>query len=172
MPSLSKHAKWLTQYKQAMHMLSNNGVVALLGPRGTGKTQLAVEIIRRFCANSMPDKPMSCVYTVADELFPHIRSSYDSAGKLTEHAAVAKYFRPKLLVIDELQEIKGSGFELQKLTLIVDKRYGALKPTILIANLEPKEFYDRVGSSIQSRMDEGGGHLEFLWPSFRKHKQE
>lgn len=167
MSELKTHPDWYRQYASVLAKIRKGTTVALLGPRGTGKTQAAVEVIRRVCADSTPEKPRSTLYTTAAEIFQFIRSSYGPERRITEQVAISRFITPGLLVIDELQEAKGSDFEKQMLTLIMDKRYGFMRGTIFIANLEPKAFFANVGSSIQDRMDEGGGHLVFKWQSFR-----
>lgn len=168
MPELKGHSEWHKHYRAALMMAQDGGTVALLGSRGTGKTQAAVEVIRYFCSQSTPERPLSSIYTTAAELFQKIRLAFGPDRRITEDRAIAKFVSPRLLVIDEVQVRRNSDFEEQSLTLILDKRYGARRPTILIANLEPKAFFESVGESIEDRMDEGGGHFVFAWESFRK----
>ena len=46
----------------------------------------------------------------------------------------------KLLIIDEVQERAESGFENRLLTHLIDARYAAMRPTIIIANLAKREL--------------------------------
>ena len=53
------------------------------------------------------------------------------------------------------------------LTHLLDARYGAIRPTIVIANLTREALPACLGDSITSRLTETGGVLEITGPSFR-----
>ena len=80
--------------------------------------------------------------------------------------------RARILVLDEIQERGNTEWEDRVLTHLIDKRYGAMLPTILIANLKPNELKERLGPSIIDRMHEGGGLLEIAGQSHRKTNRE
>lgn len=162
MGNLAEHAKWASAYEQAMAVAERGELCVLLGPRGNGKTQCAVEIIRMFCR-----RVLSCLYVRSREVGMRLRQAYGSMSTLTEIAAVRQFQEPHLLVIDECQERPDRDFELRSFTLILDRRYGALRPTILIANCTPEQFATLMGGSVTDRLKEGGGIVPFDWPSFR-----
>jgi DNA replication protein DnaC len=139
--------------------------VALLGDRGTGKTQLAVEVIRSQC-NDLE----SALYTRAIEMFIAVRECYRKDASAKESDVINRYVRPHLLVIDEAHERGHTDAENRILTLIIDRRYGDRKPTILIANSKPDAFREQIGESIFDRLVETGGIKVCDWPSFRVRK--
>lgn len=96
-----------------------------------------------------------------------IKMAYGLNAQITERDAVVSLTMPHLLVIDECQESSDSPWAAQTLTYVLDKRYGLMKPTVLIANCLKPQFVKLAGSSITDRIKESGGFLMFNWPSFR-----
>jgi DNA replication protein DnaC len=163
---LAKHQRWAETFDAGMEVVSNGGIIALLGDRGNGKTQCGVEMVRRFCRQLHP-----CLYVRSREIGMKLREAFRS-DTIKERDQVEFFVKPQLLVIDEAQEKPDSDFEQRSLTLILDRRYGEMKPTVIIANLDEPEFRRLVGVSVVDRIREGGGILMFDWPSFRLTKPE
>jgi DNA replication protein DnaC len=138
----------------------DGGIIALLGKRGTGKTQLAVSVLLDFI-----ETRKRVTYCKAADLFREIRSQMQNGG---EAALVNKLASVALLVIDEAHERAESDFENRTLVNIVDRRYDAIKPLIFIANQTRQEFATNMGDSIVSRMHEVGDVIEMNGPSFRR----
>jgi DNA replication protein DnaC len=136
-------------------------LVALIGPRGTGKTQLSVGAML-----DVMSLRRSALYMTAMDVFLWLRAVYADPD-VSELDAVAELLAPSLLVIDEVGERGETPFEDQRLTYIIDKRYAAMKDTIVIANLRPEELAKSLGSSIVDRLRECGGIIECKWESFR-----
>lgn len=139
-------------------------LVALIGPRGTGKTQMAAELVRLFTADKNYGPSLHCAVM---EIYLAVRGAMKTGSK-TEAEALATYITPRFLVIDEIQERGESPWEDRLLTYIIDKRYGGMKDTLLIGNLRPADLLASLGASIKSRLDETGGTIEATWGSFRK----
>ncbi len=147
---------------QCLSLLRGKGImVALIGKRGTGKTQLAVDLIRQQCNAGGWAK-----YCRAMEFFGAIKSAWKKDGP-DEDEMVKRFTRPGLLVIDEAQVRSESKWENDQLTNMVDIRYGDMKDTIFIANLTAGEFEKSIGESIYSRLTETGGVIVCDWQSFR-----
>jgi DNA replication protein DnaC len=140
--------------------INGGGTVALVGKRGTGKTQMACDLIKAATL----ERGRSAWYTRADDLFDAMRAEFDGKGR---GQVMRRAARIGLLVIDELQVRFDSAFEDRELTRLIDKRYGALLPSVLIANLTPEAFWKSVGPSIGDRMREGGTVIVCDWESFR-----
>lgn len=138
-------------------------MVALIGGRGTGKTQIAVECIRKVAR--VLAKP--CLYVRAAEIFFALRDCYRKDSTRREADVIDQYITPWLLVVDELHERSGSDSECRLLTLLLDKRYAGCKPTILIANDTPESFKANVGDSVWDRLHETGKVKVCNWASFR-----
>lgn len=175
---------WADAYRSVSGMLRTGCIIILLGPRGTGKTRMAVSLARKTMSmdreasgwghrgpiydhQPLPNPgAVGIRYTRAMELFLTIRKSYATGG--SEFDAMKTFTDPRLLVIDEMQERSDSQFEDRVLVNIIDNRYGRMLDTVLIANSTPEQFAKAVGPSIYSRASEVGAVVECNWPSFRE----
>lgn len=151
---------WRGHFGRIMNRIEAGGIVALIGPRGTGKTQLAAEAMRNF-------SPETGTYTTAMGLFLRIRASFGKANRESEDDIVQEMARTPLLVLDEIQERGNTPWEDRLLTHVLDRRYGGMRPTLVIANLTESGLIDCLGDSIISRLQETGGILEIAGPSHR-----
>lgn len=152
---------WKTPYLKARKVIGDSGILSLIGGRGTGKTRLAIEVCRRINAKGTR-------YMAAMDVFLRLQACFRTGAKETELAVLQELSRAKILILDEVQERGNTEWEDRVLTHLIDKRYGLMLPTILIANLKPSELRDRLGASIIDRMHEGGGMLEIAGPSHRR----
>lgn len=150
----------MTNFTKIMNKSEEGGIIALIGHRGTGKTRLAAEAMR----NLAPEKGL---YATAMGLFLRLRASYGKASKESEDEIVREMARTPLLILDEVQERGNTAWEDRILTHILDRRYGAMMPTIIIANLTEAALVDCLGESIISRLSETGGIIEITGPSHR-----
>ena len=163
-----KHA---TAYKA---LLEGDCAVLVIGPRGTGKTQLAVEysvmLERDLCevGEDWAGRPenktrLTHAYYRLGDLFEKQKASFDdkSEGPLKRAANV------DLLVLDELQEVTGSNWEMQQLTRLIDQRYLTMKRTVMVANLAFASAKEFLGDSAWSRLSETGVVLEWDGPTMR-----
>lgn len=151
--------------------IGTGAIVVLYGQRGTGKTQMAVdvsaEILRDRLTLSKPESKWP-MYALISDIFRDIRNSFRKDSLVSEMEVIAKYHKAKLLIIDEAQERSETEFEDRTLTLIVDKRYSSMLDTIIISNLQVSELAKSLGSSIVSRVHEKGLTIHCNWPSFRE----
>ncbi len=177
---------WLAGFALAQPVIASGGLLILHGKRGTGKTRMAAEIARtgRFpldqtkgqkIADSIPDNRRTAVYRTAMDFFLDVRDTYKPSGKKiegrSEKFVIDALKRPGLLIIDELQERGDTPFEDRLLTHLIDARYGAMRSTILIANLSAAELGPALGPSIVDRAHENGRRVEFTWDSYRRAKR-
>lgn len=167
-PLGSEHVDWNAKFYDLASQLGTGFLVALLGDRGTGKTQMAAVLIQRHARLSERPHPL---YVRAVDVFMDIREAYRPNGP-TEREQVEQFTSPTLLVIDDAHERGGSDWENRLLAYIIDRRYGDQLDTLLISNQQPDEFKASIGPSIYSRLIETGGIVLCAWPSFRQPKQE
>lgn len=159
------HDKWLKNQEFMEEHLGKGVIIALLGKRGTGKTLGACKEALKVCRSVKKAR-----YSTANDFYLEIRATYKPEAKRGELEVIADYCLPSLLILDEVHDRGETRWEDRMLTHIVDKRYGDLKDTILIANQTPEEFVVSVGPSIIDRAREGGGVLVYDWKSFRGYK--
>ena len=97
-----------------------------------------------------------------------MRETYNG-GKKTETQVLESYASPALLVLDEIGATSGSDHERQMLFELVNQRYEARRPTLLVSNLNAEEVRAFLGERIMDRLRDGGGKmLRMDWESFRK----
>ncbi len=73
-----------------------------------------------------------------------------------------------LLILDEVGAQLGTDWERLMLFKIVNERYKAQLPTIIVSNIDASGLADYLGERIVDRMREGGGMTLVLdWPSYR-----
>jgi len=97
-----------------------------------------------------------------------MKSGFNRPDKPSEGEVIDKLVDAAFLVIDEAHVRGESVYEDNKLTHIIDERYDAMRPTMLITNLSNKDFAAQLSPSILSRIEEIGGGIECNWESYRK----
>jgi len=158
----SPNGAWSEKLEKFSAMLGNGCMLSFIGNRGSGKTHLAAELIRRTCANGR-----SARYIRAMTFFIEVKDTYGNDSTFGEKDIIERYMRPHLLVIDELQERGATEWEDRLLVHLMDLRYGAKLDTILISNLTRKQLETSLGPSVVDRMRETGGITELNWSSLR-----
>lgn len=149
-------------YDDALDVLAPQGdlpgMVALVGPRGTGKTFLACVIGQNLAAAAEgAPTPGAFVYDVAGDLFAAQRRSFGTRSGLDPLGSARL---AELLCLDEIQERVASEWEQQEFTRLLDYRYREGLPTLLIGNLRPDELPNCLGQSVISRLQESGALIE------------
>lgn len=137
------------------------GILALLGKRGTGKTQVAAVAVMESIRAMLE----ACQIATTSELLADAKSRFEDIGGDADW--VRDWSRPWLLVIDEFNRRCDSDWGLLMLEALLDRRYRDCKRTILIANATAQDFAAIAGASIADRIREGGGIIECDWASFR-----
>jgi DNA replication protein DnaC len=134
-----------------------------IGRPGTGKSHLACAIAR-----NVTRRGDSALYTTVSSFTRAVRETYNG-GKKTETQVLDSYASPSLLVLDEIGATSGSDHERQMLFELVNQRYEARRPTLLVSNLNAEEVRVFLGERIMDRLRDGGGKmLRMDWESFRK----
>lgn len=157
-----RNPEWKAARDKVLAKLGAGFLVALLGVRGTGKTQIAVQAIVQAANEWVPR------YERAMDIFLRLRATFSrELASETERDVIADYCRPHFLVIDEFQERGETEFEQRVLSHLIDKRYAAELGTLLISNQTVERFKASAGESIVDRLRETGGIIECTWASFR-----
>jgi len=136
-----------TIFERGIHCTLKGGV-------GTGKSSIAGWMARKAVVSGRSAKMIA-----SDELFDSLRPN---GG-----AVIEKYLEPDLLIIDEIGVTAGSEFESQKITRIIGDRDAAMKPCILITNLDHVKLRGVVGDRAFDRCCSGRSVIEFGWGSLR-----
>lgn len=120
--------------------------LVLWGIPGTGKTHLAISILREIIRTGR-----RAVFATVPDLLMEIRSTYRPDGG-DEGAVVDKYESYPVLILDDMGAEYTTPWSITALHLIIDRRYREMKPTIITTNLSPKEVEQHISPRIASRM--------------------
>jgi DNA replication protein DnaC len=172
--------EWQAAYTKALAIAESGGIVVAWGKRGTGKTQIAYQIARNATFRdthfpqewkdrfALPIRIRPCVYAKAMDIFMRMKNGFTRKDQPSELEIVESLVQAAFLVIDEAHVRGETKYEDDKLTHIIDKRYDAMRPTMLITNLTNKDFAAQLSPSILNRIEEIGGGIECNWQSYRK----
>lgn len=135
-----------------------------IGSTGTGKNHLACGIIQEIVRT---DK--TAILTTTMKMIRAIKDSWTDRD-IKEGDVIALYTQPDLLVIDEIGVQFGSDTEKLYISEIINDRYEAMKPTILLGNVSKKELIKEMGDRAIDRFRENGKMVIFDWQSHRAKK--
>jgi len=173
-----------------MTLLTGNGaVIALVGPRGTGKTTLTAQIavslawawekfhgsIAKLESRERPPILGLAEYRKLVSITEILKPLYSDHGTIAAEKLIGERERLcgcGLLVIDEKHEVNDLSVANRILTDLIDRRYARRRDTIIISNESADEFRRSTNDSVISRITEHGETLECKWPSMRARKNK
>jgi DNA replication protein DnaC len=136
----------------------------LFGNPGTGKTHLAASIADYL----VTETKHTAIYRSLFSILQAIKNTYGNDAESTEREIFETLESPSLLIIDEIGATKSTEFELATLFALINARYEAQVPTLIISNLDAKDLAGAIGDRCVDRLREGGGRaLRFGWDSMR-----
>lgn len=150
--------------------LAQGGGMVITGSVGAGKSHLAYGI-----GNALLGKGHRVMGIDVYELIDLIKERAFSREKGASEREAIKAFVAglDLLILDEIGAQLGTEWERLMLFKIINERYKAQLPTILISNIDADGLGDYLGERIVDRMEEGGGMtLTLDWGSYRRQKSE
>jgi DNA replication protein DnaC len=157
----------------------------LVGGIGTGKTHLAVGILKELIAA----RGSACLFCDYRELLKQIQNCYNDSVKATELQVLRPVFDAAVLVLDELGAVKPSEWVWDTVSLILNTRYNDNRTTIIttnfadepaasvarVSNLSParaaareETLGDRIGERMRSRLHEMCRIVRMDGPDFRQ----
>ena len=119
----------------------------LIGTIGTGKTHLAVGIIKELVLS----KGIPCLFYDYRELLKQIQNSYNDSVKTTELDVLRPVFEAEVLVLDELGAVKPTEWVWDTVSLILNSRYNENRTTIITTNYSDDAARDANGNSEFAR---------------------
>jgi DNA replication protein DnaC len=141
----------------------------LIGKIGTGKTHLAVGIVKELVLG----RGVHCLFYDYRELLKQIQNSYNASVQTTELDVLRPVFETDLLVLDELGAVKPTEWVWDTVSLILNTRYNNNRTTIITTNFEDQAaagvstslsavraaareetLGDRIGERMRSRLHE------------------
>lgn len=138
--------------------------LVMIGGPGTGKNMLSALICQDVAGQGF-----TALHTTAMKLVRRVKESWGKGSEETESQAIRNFTVPDLLVVDEIGVQFGSQAEQIILTEIINDRYEAMRPTIIISNLTVPQLEEILGKRVVDRFYENGGRvLVFNWQSYRR----
>lgn len=167
-----KAHRWVSDYAQDLRShLADEGPVPdtspgrsclLLGRPGTGKSHLAIGVIRAITSVG------SAHFTTVQAAVRSIKDTWSKDSKVSETRALQTLTGPDLLVLDEVGIQFGSEFEANLLFDVLNDRYANERPTILLSNLDIDTVRQFLGERVMDRLrEDGGAVMLFDWDSYR-----
>lgn len=140
------------------------GALILVGVTGNGKTLLACELAGKLITGPLQ---RSVRYTTAKEMIGEIQASYGRDDR-TEEGEIARFVRPDVLIIDEIDAAPQSANAAGLLNEIIDRRYRQEKPIVAITNRAFDTLAEFVGDRVYSRLHENAYIAAFTGPDQRR----
>lgn len=134
----------------------------LVGGIGTGKTHLAVGILKELILA----RASACLFCDYRELLKQIQNSYNDSVQATELQVLRPIFEAEVLALDELGAVKPSEWVWDTVSLILNTRYNDNRTTIITTNFpdEPaaaatSEFSPRAAAFAATRRETLGDRI-------------
>lgn len=138
----------------------------LSGPEGTGKTLLSAII-----GNGLLSMGVAVRYVAAAGASDAVRFTYGTDARTTERALMDAWLGADLLILDELGAQTTSPHDLKVTWGLVNGRYLARKPMVVVTNFATADLESRLGPNIVGRILERSAdrmRFDMVWPSWRR----
>lgn len=133
----------------------------LFGRAGTGKTHLAVKIAQELDGAKFQKVP---------KLMLELKANFDGSGYENE-IIIEKLSNVPVLILDDMGAEKASDWVAETMYILIDERYGNMKPTVITSNYSPSELAQRFGDRIVSRIMEMCRVIEIKTSDKRKDRR-
>jgi len=124
--------------------------LVLSGPKGCGKSTAAAHYLWEKTSECKSDPPKDMRWWTAARV----------ARVSGFNADLEKMMKVPLMVIDDLgvEYLDKNGYFSHRLDELIDERYSNYRQTIITTNLNARDFQDRYGERVTSRIKEGFKH--------------
>jgi DNA replication protein DnaC len=167
-PSLAMAHVAATRFVEEFDPRDGTGLL-LIGKIGTGKTHLAVGIVKELVLS----RGIPCLFYDYRELLKQIQNSYNASVQTTELDVLRPVFDADVLALDELGAVKPTEWAWDTVSLILNTRYNNNRTTIITTNFDDQAaggasnllsparaaareetLGDRIGERMRSRLHE------------------
>ena len=150
--------------RQLLRLVLDGSMLVLAGDRGRGKTQIATWLAWQRGQQGEP-----CgLYAKAFDLFSDVKGTWSKQSADSENKVMDRYKHAAFLCLDECHERGETDWENRTLRNVLDHRYDACLPTVIIGNWQKlEEVSASLGASITDRITETGGVVWCKWQSYR-----
>ena len=135
--------------------------IILSGQAGTGKTHTMFAIMRLLAERNPELVAYSTNYTQMMQALRQefLKDSYDDLSSMWDRVNNDSGMYDGVLFIDDVSASKQSDFEIDKLTMVLDRRMNEYMPFVITTNVLPEDFKDVFGERLASRFH---GYCEII----------
>lgn len=141
----------------------------LLGKPGSGKTHLAVGVLREVVKRNVARDPMFLSllsrFVVVPELLDKLRERINDSSIPDP---LPRLVEAPVLVLDDLGREKASEWVADRLYVLINARYNAERQTIVTSNSELSELAARGYEAMISRLRDGAAVVKITASDYRK----
>lgn len=142
---------------------SSTGPLLIVGPVGTGKTYMAVAMLKHILRTIRWGRYLSAI-----DYGRRVRETWTTRKEETERSLLDTYSRTGVLVLDELGANRAADDSIIQDLICARYDAGKLATTIVVSNLAPKALTSAIGERAADRIKEGSTVLTLVGESLRK----
>lgn len=149
---------WGRKIAEIKNKIGTGTTLVFRGPPGTGKTQMAIELL----IHAITNLDLTAKFTTFSDLQLSLKGTFGKGG---EGDVIASMIKPQVLVIDEFdwcstrKEKVTDDYWQGVIYHIINHRYNDCTDTILTSNKSADEFNLTTIAPLLSRIQETGGIL-------------
>jgi DNA replication protein DnaC len=139
--------------------------IILSGPVGTGKTHLAVCIVKAAI-----EELMTAYYTTTGDVLKELKAFWKSNSDKEKPLSLKSRFEyPAILVLDEIEHVETKK-DIGYIDKLINRRWNDLKCVIVCTNLSLEDLRGRIGEPVFDRIADEGVALVF--PDIESYRAE
>jgi DNA replication protein DnaC len=123
--------------------------ILVIGPAGTGKTHLAVALLREIILKGYCVNP---IFITGVELMSQLRQANSSDSEISPDEIISRFTQNRFVVFDDIGVEKITEYVQQSWYQIIDTRFSHGLPTLYTSNLTQVQCEEKFGPRITSRL--------------------